>query len=117
MDGTPFPLNPAGVAALTVPEFTFMGGMADAPSLDAVCRRFVDDENRALVWMIRFRALQTWGARSDVTMWLERGPATDRDAFEMAAGFPLNEGWEFDTQPFCSAIDLLVSCRQQTPLG
>ena len=81
----------------------------------AICRRFLDDQNRALVWMIRFSALQTWGARSDVTTWLQRGPGTTRDALEVAAGFPLNEGWEFDTERFCSAIDVLVSCRTATP--
>lgn len=115
MDGTPFPLNPSDVAALTVPEFAFSGNADAPPSLDAICRRFLDDQNRALVWMIRFSALQTWGARSDVTTWLQRGPGTTRDALEVAAGFPLNEGWEFDTERFCSAIDVLVSCRTATP--
>ncbi len=115
MTDTPFPLNPADVAALTVPEFTFGGDALTSPSLDAICRRFVDDQNRALVWMIRFQALQTWSARTEVATWLERGPGTARDAFEVAAGFPLNEGWEFDTQRFCSAVDVLAACRPGTP--
>ncbi len=115
MDGTPFPLHPSDVAALTVPEFAFNGNVEAAPSLDAVCRRFVDDQNRALVWMIRFSALQAWGARSDVATWLQRGAGTTRDAFEVAAGFPLNDGWGFDSERFCSAIEVLVSCRTGMP--
>jgi hypothetical protein len=57
MRQTPFPTNPSDVVALTVPEFTCELDLDGAASLDEVCRRFVDDTNRALVWFIRFRAL------------------------------------------------------------
>jgi hypothetical protein len=38
-------------------EFTCELDLKEAVSLDALCRRFVDDANRAIVWAIRFRAL------------------------------------------------------------
>ena len=69
MDRTAFPTTPDEVAALTPQEFTFDLNDLDgnhAPSMDRVCRTFMDDANRALVWWIRFGALKAWCARTDV---------------------------------------------------
>src|SRR5688572_20052848 len=63
MDSTAFPTKPIDVVALTTVEFSFDVDGNDGPSLAVVCARFVDDANRALVWLIRFRALREWLAR------------------------------------------------------
>ena len=57
MRRTPFPTNPSDVVAPTVPELTCELDLRRSVSLDAVCRRFVDDTNRALVWR-SFRSFQ-----------------------------------------------------------
>jgi hypothetical protein len=74
-------------------------------SLDAVCRRFADDTNRALVWFIRFRALTAWCERIDVGGWLQAEPSHAHNACQLAASFELNDDWEFDAERFRSAID------------
>jgi hypothetical protein len=106
---TPFPTRPRDVAALTPPEFTFALD-TDAPSLDAVCARFRDDANRALVWVVRFSALKALIDRADWADWFGAGPSA-RDVCEVAATFSLNDRWEFDRDGFRSAVDALVSKR------
>lgn len=105
MRRTPFPTNPSDVVALTVPEFTCELDLSESASLDAVCRRFVDDTNRALVWFIRFRALTAWRERADVGVWLQSDPSHTDHARQLAASFELNDDWEFDAERFRSAVD------------
>jgi hypothetical protein len=102
---TPFPTNPSDVVALTVPEFTCELDLNGSVWLDAVCRRFVDDTNRALVWFIRFRALTAWCERPDVGVWLQSEPSHADHACQLAASFGLNDDWEFDAERFRSAVD------------
>ena len=69
MNLTPFPATPTDVAVLTVQEFTFdldeFNGQG-IPSMERICRTFMDDANRALVWWIRFAALKAWRTSPDV---------------------------------------------------
>jgi hypothetical protein len=116
MSGTMFPVRPSDVAALTVKEFTSDLELSHAPSIDAVCRTFAHDANRALVWLIRFRALKAWCARADQTAWLSAGAGTYRDACEAAASFTLNDCWEFDAEDFCCAVEIVISRRLPTRL-
>jgi hypothetical protein len=88
-----------------VPEFTSELDLDRAVSLDTVCRRFLDDTNRAIVWWIRFRALTAWRERVDVAQWLRAEPSHAHHACELAASFDLNEAWEFDTERFRSAVE------------
>jgi hypothetical protein len=104
MRSTPFPTRPSDVVALTVPEFTSELDLKTSASIDAVCRRFLDDANRALVWFIRFRALTAWCARTDIEAWLQSEPSRAEHACAVAASFELNEQWEFDAEPFRSAV-------------
>lgn len=108
MRTTPFPANPSDVAALTVPEFTYALELTASVSIDAVCRRFVDDANRALVWLIRFRALTAWCERTDTAPWLRAEPSHAQHACELAASFDLNEDWEFDADEFRSAVQSIA---------
>ncbi len=108
MRRTPFPTNPSDVVALTVPEFTCELALNGSASLDAVCRRFVDDTNRALVWFIRFRALTAWYERPDVGEWLQSEPSHAHHACQLAASFALNDDWEFDAERFRSAVDSIA---------
>ena len=110
MKRTPFPVSPAEVVTLTPQEFSVDLDLPDLP-LDAVCGRFVDDANRALVWLVRFRALRILSERPGMAEWLRAGPRTASDVCEIAAGFHLNERWEFDRDGFCSAVDALASRR------
>jgi hypothetical protein len=113
---TAFPTTPADVAALTVLEFTIDLDELDGkrvPSLDRVCRTFMDDANRALVWWIRFGALRAWCAGTDVMVRLTSDASTLRDACEAAASFPLDHRWEFDPKDFRSAIEAVTSRRAQ----
>ena len=105
MRTTPFPASPCDVAALTVPEFTCELDLSRCESLDDVCRRFLDDANRALVWLIRFRALTTWCERTEVAVWLRSDPSHTRHACAVAASFELNDDWTFDTERFRSAVE------------
>ena len=106
MRRTPFPKSPCDVVALTVLEFTCELDLHGPLSIDAVCRRFLDDANRALVWFIRFRALTAWCERTDVADWLRSDPSHTQHACELAAGFALNDDWEFDADHFRSAVQL-----------
>jgi hypothetical protein len=103
--GTPLPTHPSDVAALTVPEFTSELDLNQAASLDAVCRRFLEDTNRAVVWFIRFRALTAWRERMDVAQWLRAEPSHAQRACHLAASFDLNDAWEFDADRFRSAVE------------
>jgi hypothetical protein len=108
MRTTPFPTNPSTVVALTIPEFA--GGLHphDTVSIDAVCHRFLDDANRALVWFIRFQALTAWCERTEIAVWLEREPGHAQHACEIAASFELNDAWGFDAERFRSAVQSLA---------
>jgi len=108
MPETPFPTNPSDVAALTVPEFTCGLDLNGSVSLDAVCGRFLDDTNRALVWFIRFQALSAWCERADVGVWLQSAPSHAQHACQLAASFELNDDWEFDVERFRSAVDSIA---------
>jgi hypothetical protein len=83
------------------------------PSLDAICLRFADDTNRALVWLIRFKALRAWCAREDMPAWMREGSRTARDVCEVAAAFELNDRWEFEHEPFRFAVDCAVHRRSR----
>src|SRR4029453_9908960 len=104
MSITLFPTKPVDVVALTTTEFTFDLEINNAPSLEEVCRRFGNDANRALVWLIRVRALKAWCARDGTVEWLS--PARRRNVCEVAAGFELNDEWEFDADAFCLAVEM-----------
>jgi len=108
---TAFPATPDDVVALSIEEFLFDVDMIHAPSIETACTAFANDANRALVWLIRWRALDTFYARSDVAEWRLAGSRTSRDICEVAAAFELNEVWEFDHERFCKAVDRLVHRR------
>src|SRR5437867_3077328 len=105
MRGTPFPTSPSDVVALTVPEFTCELDLKGSVSLDAVCRRFLEDTNRAVVWFIRFHALTAWCERIDVAQWLRLEPSHTHHASQLAASFDLNDAWQFDAERFRSAVE------------
>ena len=108
MNHTAFPATPGDVATLTVQEFTFDLDELDGnrvPSMERVCRTFMDDANRAVVWWIRFGALKNWCARTDVIARSTFDSWTSRDACEVAASFPLNHLWEFDSEGFGFAVE------------
>jgi hypothetical protein len=111
MHSTPFPARPHEVVALTVQEFTCDLDLTAAPSIDRVCSRFLDDANRALVWLIRFRALKAWCTRADMNAWLISGTGHSQQACAVAASFTLNGEWEFDAEDFRSAVESTVSRR------
>lgn len=105
MAATPFPARPCDVSALGVLEFTANLEPRDAASLDVVCRHFLEDANRAVVWLIRFHALTTWCEHIDVAPWLRSSPARTDRACDLAASFDLNDAWEFDVERFRRAVD------------
>jgi hypothetical protein len=105
MRRTPFPASPCDVVALSVPEFTCELDLSGAVSLDGVCRRFLGDSNRAVVWFIRFRALTAWCERLDMAQWLQSEPSHVPHACELAASFDLNDAWGFDAERFRSAVE------------
>jgi len=108
MNQTPFPATPADVAVLTVQEFTFDLDEFDGheiPSMERICRTFIYDANRALVWWIRFGALKAWRTNPDVIARSTSDSGILRDACEVAASFPLNPLWEFDATDFGRALD------------
>jgi hypothetical protein len=94
------------VAVLTVQEFIF--DLDDdghgIPSMDRICRTFMGDANRALVWWIRFGALKAWRTNPDVIARSMADSGSLRDAREIAASFPLNPLWEFDATNFERAL-------------
>ena len=108
---TAFPAKPGDVVALSIEEFTFDLEMTLKPSIESACRTFADDANRALVWLIRWRALSALCARSEVAAWRRAGARTSRDMCEVAAAFDLNDAWEFDHERFCDAVDGLIYRR------
>ena len=114
---TPFPARPRDVVPLTAHEFTGDVDMCGSPSLALVCRRFLDDENRALVWLIRFKALRAWCTRSDLGSWLTGTDADARSAWEVAAAFTLNDEWEFDAEPFRMAVSSAIAIRSIRSCG
>jgi hypothetical protein len=108
---------PTDVAILTVQEFTFDLEELDGPqvpSMERICRMFMDDANRALVWWIRFGALQAWCASPDVMTRATYDVRVVRDAREVAASFPLNHRWEFDSTAFSLAVDGIALRRART---
>jgi hypothetical protein len=78
--------------------------MEGTTSIDDVCRLFLNDANRALVWFIRYHALMAWRERTDMADWLQADPARAKHICEVAAGFELNDTWEFDAEPFRRAV-------------
>jgi hypothetical protein len=115
MNHTAFPVTPGDVETLTVQEFRVDLDELDgnrARSMERVCRAFMDDANRALVWWIRFEALKTWYARTDV-IGRTSDSSTLRDACEAAATFRLNHRWEFDAEDFGCAIEAVALKRAQ----
>jgi hypothetical protein len=102
---TPFPSRASEVVALTVPEFGYGLDLNAAGAFEGVCQHFLEDANRALVWFIRFRALSSWCEKADMAAWLQVNPAYSRHAREVAASFTLNDDWEFDAEPFRSAVE------------
>jgi hypothetical protein len=108
MNLTPFPATPTDVAVLTVQEFTVdldeFNGHGN-PSMERICRTFTGDANRALVWWIRFGALKAWRTNPEVIARSMSDSVILRDACEVAASFPLNPLWEFDTTDFGRAVD------------
>ena len=104
MRETPFPSHPSQVATLTVSEFTYALDLEASVSFDAICRRFLDDANRALVWFIRFRALTDLRDRTDISAWLQSEPRHIQHVCELAASFELNDDWGFDAERFRSAL-------------
>jgi hypothetical protein len=113
MHKTQFPTHPQRVVSLMPHEFLVDVYELESPSLDAVCGSFVDDANRALVWVIRFQALKTLSERVDMIGWFENGGRTSADVCEVAARFQLNDRWEFDRDTFCSAVDAVVLRRSR----
>jgi hypothetical protein len=116
MNQTPFPATPADVAVLTVQEFTFDLDEFDGhriPSMDRICRTFMNDANRALVWWIRFDALDAWRTNPDVNARPMSDSGILRDACEVAASFPLNPRWGFDATDFGRALDGMAQRRSR----
>ena len=109
MRTTPFPARPCDVVALTVLEFACALDLDSAASLNVGCQRFLDDANRGLVWLIRFRALMAWCERADMAVWLTSGASHARHACEVAASFRLNDDWQFDAEAFRSAVESIGS--------
>ena len=105
MRRTTLPTSPSDVEVLTVTEFTCELDLKESVSMDAVCRRFLNDLNRAVVWFIRFRALTRWCERTDTAPWLRSQPVHEQHACALAASFKLNEDWEFDAEQFRSAVE------------
>ena len=108
---TPFPGSPAEVVPLSIYEFASDSWVGEAPSIDVVCSRFTDDLNRALVWILRYRALTALVDRREIPAWLDGGARSWRDMFEVAAEFPLNSDWGFDDEMFCAAVDAAAARR------
>src|SRR5205085_7812152 len=87
MTATPFPTRPGDVVALSVHEFTSGIDRQAEPPIARVCEWYLDDANRALVWLIRFRALTAWCTGAETRAWLASGETRYRRACEVAAGF------------------------------
>jgi hypothetical protein len=111
MNSTTFPTLPGDVAVLTPSELAFDLEWNSVPSLDEVCRRFGNDVNRALVWLIRVRALKAWCARDRSAEWLS--PRRMPHVCEVAARFELNDECEFDADAFRLAVEMIADQRSQ----
>lgn len=107
MASTRFPARPSEVVPLTAQEFGFELNTAEVPPLDAVCQRFGDDSNRAIVWLLRFRALKALCVRPEMTEWLGSRAHAWPSICQVAATFELNDDWEFDQRRFRSAVEAL----------
>jgi hypothetical protein len=108
---TPFPGKPVDVGPLTAREFMFVFDLTKAPSLDEICAQFPGDSNRAIVWLIRFRALKSLTDDVAINKWLARRAGWAQDACAVAATLALNEQWEFDRGSFCSAVTARIGNR------
>jgi hypothetical protein len=98
---TSFPRSPADVATLTVAEFLGNLDLASPVPLDVVCDRFAGDANRAIVWAVRYTALDHFLRGLD-----DATAAEVRTIAEpLAARFGLNEEWQFDRALLCAAIE------------
>jgi hypothetical protein len=52
-------------------------------------------------------ALTRWCEREDTPAWLRSDPARARHTGELAASFDLNDDWEFDSERFRSAVEVV----------
>jgi hypothetical protein len=107
MPSTAFPATPADVAVLSVEEFTFDLDELDGtrvPTMARVCRTFMNDANRAVVWWIRFNALTHWCERTNGIAQMAGDAERRRDACAAAASTPLNQRWEFDVEAFAASL-------------
>ena len=111
MNTTPFPGRPVDVVPLTIVEFTVALDLTRSPSLDEICGRFPGDANRAIVWLIRFRALKSLTDDAEICSWLAGDAGSTRDACDVAASLRLTERWEFDRRLFRSAVTELIEKR------
>ena len=93
------------MVALTVLEFTCDLDLNGSMTVESACHRFLDDANRALVWLIRFHALAAWSERAEIAPWLQSDASHAEHAGELAASFALNDEWEFDASRFRSAVE------------
>jgi hypothetical protein len=117
MDKTPFPTKPAEVVALSAQEFTFELDLSDLPAIDDVCNRFCDDANRALVWLLRFRALKALCAQPEMAVWLDGRAQAWRAVCQIAATCELSDAWEFDKDLFCLAVEAIRARETDTARG
>jgi hypothetical protein len=113
---TPFPATPRDVVPLTVQEFTFRLDLDHSPSFEEVCQRFSEDSNRAVVWLLRFRALQRLRNDNRMIVYVEKPVDSGEDllfssVFEIAATQALNSRWEFDSHTFFTAVATLATRR------
>lgn len=114
---TEMPIAPRDVVPLTIQEFTFVLDLETAPAFADLCTRFQSDTNRAVVWLMRFRALQMLRGDERLTARSSDAHTVDghsflRDVFEVAATHPLNDQWEFEPPTFFAAVDALWSRRE-----
>jgi hypothetical protein len=109
---TPYPATPRQVAALGVGEFTVTLAHGTAPTLDHVCGLFAQDANRAVVWLLRYKALEAVSTALETQSWLTAGAYAPVDLYEVAAGHALNERWEFDGLAFRRAVETLAARRR-----
>ena len=119
--GTVFPATPGDLAILTIQEFTFQiydVQSRQGPPVEQVRRIFMEDANRVLVWSIRFGALKTWCATNvDRVEGVSAGAEFLRDAYELAASFPVNAFWEFDPSAFECAVHAMAATRVRAASG
>lgn len=114
---TVFPATPGDLALLTIQEFTFRiydVQSRQGPPVEQVRRIFMEDANRVLVWSIRFGALKNWCATNvDRIEGVNGDSEFLRDAYELAASFPVNAFWEFDPSAFECAVQAMADTRMR----